>query len=225
MKKERNKKQIAASLRNIKLATEKKKSISHGEWFCKVCKIEKRATIHQLRKTYCSKECMAIDYKIKTLGSNNPNFKNSKEKICKYCGKTFYVSQKQKYCSHSCFVKDDFPLRTHARKDLNHKELVDILEMGGASVKDTSKLANGFPDILVWHFNEWHLIEIKNPKTSYGKKGLSKSQKSFAENWNGGPVFVLKTSEDAKNFLNGKFEFIEQVGKNKKLNIELIKNM
>jgi hypothetical protein len=81
MKKERNKKQIEASLKNIKLATEKKKLISHGEWKCKVCKVEKRATIHQLRKIYCSKECMALDYKQRLSGSNNPNFKNAKEKI------------------------------------------------------------------------------------------------------------------------------------------------
>jgi hypothetical protein len=70
---------------------------------------------------------------------------------------------------------------------------------------------NGIPDILVWHLEKWHLIEIKNPKTDYGKKGLSPRQQKWAEEWRGGPVFIIRTEDDANKFLIGEFADIDQV--------------
>ena len=77
-----------------------------------------------------------------------------------------------------------------------------------------SKAMYGFPDLLVWHFETWHLVEIKNPKTHYGKQGLNKLQKKWAEEWRGGPVFIMRTEEDVDKFIIGEFGEIDQV-KNK----------
>jgi hypothetical protein len=219
MNRQSSPKKIAAALRNLELAKEKNQSKVFGIWQCKTCKKEARATVHQLRKTYCSSSCMAIDYKTRLSGKNNPHFKNAGLKVCEYCNKEFNSYQKERrFCSQDCSIKDNFPLRTYAKKDLNHNFIVEILVKGGANVKDMSKVAGGMPDLLVWYLDEWHLIEIKNPKTHYGRQGLSKLQKKFAEEWNGSCVFIIKTEEDANNFLAGKFESIEQGGKFKKLN-------
>jgi hypothetical protein len=183
-------------------------------WSCVVCKIQKPATAHQKRKKYCSKNCMAIEYKNRFKGENNANYKNSEIRICKVCQKEYKsYNKKRKYCSQDCFQaigKDN--VRFAAKKDNNHHIIVDALEKGGVVVKDTSKLMQGFPDLLVWHMKAWHLIEIKNPDTAYGKKGLSKSQKKFAENWQGGPVFIIRTSQDVEKFIIGEFDEIDQVG-------------
>jgi len=186
-------------------------------WTCKVCKVQKVATAHLKRQTYCSKSCMSIAYKVELLGANNPNFSNAGIRICKVCNKEYKNYNKtRKYCSMACRdVEGNEALRHNARKDANHNELVEILEKGGMVVKDTSKLMQGFPDLLVWHMEAWHFVEIKNPNTAYGKKGLSKSQQKFADDWKGGPVFILRTKEDAEKFIIGEFAEIDQVGGNK----------
>lgn len=212
-------KKIAAAFKNLELANAKNRSKQFGIWKCKTCNKEAKATVHQLRKTYCSSACMALDYKTRLSGENNPHFKNASIRICEYCNKQFNSYQKdRRFCSKECCNKENFSLRTYAKKDLNHNFIVEILQKGGANVKDMSKVAGGMPDLLVWYMEEWHLIEIKNPKTTYGRKGLSKLQKKFAEEWNGGAVFIMKTEEDAKNFLQGQFEKVEQGGTYKKLN-------
>ena len=59
-------------------------------------------------------------------------------------------------------------MRTYAKKDLNHNFITDLLQKGGAVVKDMSRVAGGMPDLLVWYMEEWHLIEIKNPQHCLG---------------------------------------------------------
>ena len=212
-------KKISAALKNLELANAKNKLRQFGIWKCKTCSKEAKATVHQMRKTYCSSACMALDYKTRLAGENNPRFKNASIRICEHCNKQFNSYQKERrFCSNDCCYKENFHLRTYAKKDLNHNFIVEILVQGGANVKDMSKVAGGMPDLLVWYLGEWHLIEIKNPKTHYGRQGLNKTQKKFAEEWNGGAIFIVKTEEDAKNFLAGKFENVEQGGKHKKLN-------
>jgi len=188
-----------------------------GIWTCAVCKVEKRATVHQKRKKYCSNACVSIAYKVALLGKQNPNFRNAGIKICKVCKKQYKsYDKRRKYCSMVCRdVEGNEALRHNARKDANHNEIVEILEKGGIIVKDTSKLMQGFPDLLVWHMDAWHLVEIKNPNTAYGKKGLSKSQQKFADDWRGGPVFIMRTKEDAEKFIIGEFAEIDQVGGDK----------
>lgn len=96
------------------------------------------------------------------------------------------------------------------KKDANHKEIVQLLRALGAFVKDLSDAGNGVPDLIVWHLNAWRLVEIKNTQTSYGKKGLNKVQRKWADDWRGGTVYIIKTDEDVKNFMAGKFDKVEK---------------
>ncbi len=153
---------------------------------------------------------MAEVYKTQLKGSANPNFRNAGITNCLACGKQFKTYHDNKYCCKLCAIKN-MP-RTAAKKDSNHEKIVEELEAGGARCMDMSKMGNGFPDLLVWHLDMWHVVEIKNPQTAYGKKGLNKRQKEWATEWQGGPVYVVRTSEDCQNFVSGRFEMIENEG-------------
>jgi endogenous inhibitor of DNA gyrase (YacG/DUF329 family) len=204
-----------AAIENLKKANAKNKSKPFGIWKCKTCQKEARATIHQLRKTYCSNACMSQDYKVRLLGQNNPHYSDASKRICEICQKTYKSYQKTtRFCSMGCRDKNGLSagMRHNAKKDDNHNEIVGYLEAGGAFVIDCSKMMHGMSDLLVWHIEQWHLVEIKNPKTSYGKKGLNPSQMKFANNWQGGPVYIVRTKEDVDSFLIGEFEKIDKVG-------------
>lgn len=64
---------------------------------------------HALKKTYCSKACMAQDYKTRLRGENNPNFQAevSHTFVCAVCEKPFTsYGPTPKYCSLSCKGRD-----------------------------------------------------------------------------------------------------------------------
>lgn len=210
-------KKIEAAIKNLEKANEKNRNKVFDVWTCKKCGIEKRATVHQKRQKYCSSKCVSEVYKEELKGNKNPNFKNSGLRICIVCEKQYkHYNNRSILCSVNCrnIYGLSPAMRNNARKDENHNMIVELLEKGGAIVKDMSKAMYGFPDLLVWHFEKWHLVEIKNPKTNYGKQGLNKLQKKWAEEWQGGPVFIMRTEEDVDKFIIGEFEEIDQV-KNK----------
>ena len=189
---------------------------SRGFWECKGCKKQiLRPIAHQLRKTYCSNSCMSNDYKVRLAGENNPHYLNSGNKTCEQCNKEFkHYLKSRRFCSMACRDKHGLSpgMRNNARKDSNHNEMVEYLQKGGAVVKDCSKMMHGMPDLLVWHMEAWHLVEIKNPNTSYGKKGLSPSQLKFANEWQGGPVYIVRTKEDCELFLIGELKKLDHFG-------------
>jgi hypothetical protein len=72
-----------------------------------------------------------------------------------------------------------------ARTDKGHKAIVQALRQVGCKVSDTSRVGQGFPDLVVRHFccdgcKEWRvkLMEIKEPK---GK--LTPDQEQFIQDW------------------------------------------
>lgn len=81
-------------------------------------------------------------------------------------------------------------------KDNNHDEIAHALQDIGAAVMDTSSLGDGFPDIIVGFRGEVYLIEIKNDKTAYGKKGLNKKQVEFHAKW-AGYVHIVRSIDEA----------------------------
>lgn len=81
--------------------------------------------------------------------------------------------------------------------DNNQKVIVKALLQVGAKVWDTTKVGNGFPDLLVSFQGKDYKMEIKNPNTSYGKKGFNKNQKRFVDAWKGSPVFLVSSVDDA----------------------------
>lgn len=143
---------------------------------------------------------------------------------CKNCGKMFehHRSAKRKYCSYDCSIKDGTAFRagraaarsnnTKYKKDHNHDEIVSALEKCGVQVIDTSHMGRGFPDLICCSRRETHLVEIKNPETHYGKRGLNGLQKKFAEEWRGGPVYIIRTVDDVEAFANGRLDDIDYYG-------------
>lgn len=87
-----------------------------------------------------------------------------------------------------------------AKKDANHRMLVQALEAGGCQVIDISAHGYGAPDLIVCRRGETLLVELKNPQTGYGRK-LNKNQVAWATNWPA-PVYILKSLADVTEFLN-----------------------
>lgn len=97
-----------------------------------------------------------------------------------------------------------------AKKDANHKEIMAILRQFCA-VHDLSHAGYGVPDGVVYVKGNWHLFDIKNPKTSYGRRGLNQRQKQWMVDWRGGPVFLIHNETEAQLLAKGHFETLKKV--------------
>lgn len=97
-----------------------------------------------------------------------------------------------------------------AKKDANHNEIVSFFRENNVVVNDLSSAGFGVPDLIVFSDSQWRLVEIKNLKTAYGKSGLNKVQKKWAENWQGGVVFIITSIDDAKLFIDKKYNELRQ---------------
>jgi hypothetical protein len=102
-----------------------------------------------------------------------------------------------KYCSLGCY----HAMKLRASKDLNHKEIQEALERMGALVLDTSGVGRGIPDLIVSHMGRVYLVEIKNPRTAYGRRGLNPMQQRLKDaGWH---VEVLTSVDEAVSFIQG----------------------
>jgi Holliday junction resolvase len=86
-------------------------------------------------------------------------------------------------------------LRVRARKDSNHKEIVDALRDMGISVLDTSQLGNGAPDIVIGFRGKSILIEIKDGNKPPSQRKLTKDEGIFQSTWKGEYVVVKSLDE------------------------------
>ena len=271
-------------------------------WKCAECGTEARATAHQMRRTYCSKSCMALGYAKRLKGKSNPNFKSAAPKICatcdkeynsysktsKYCSLTCRNPQKtekplaecpkcnsgfkrktsdQKYCSQECYKaakakpkknwyqprpraknlkncehcsKEFHSAKSSARKfcsyecfldsggaqragdaaamakrayggkkDANHHEIFDALSKL-IPVRDLSDAGCGVPDGIAWIKDGWHLFDVKNLKTGYGRRGLNPRQRKWADDWRGGAVYLIHDVDEAILFATGRFDQLKK---------------
>lgn len=141
---------------------------------------------------------------------------------CEQCSSPFraYTSSRRRFCSYQCHLDSGGALRAGLaasratmkygpKKDANHNELVAAMESLGLCVYDVSGLGRGLPDCLVWVRGEWQLVEIKNPKTGYGRRGLNSIQKRWIGQWRGGPVFIVRTTEDVANLACGAMDKLD----------------
>lgn len=88
------------------------------------------------------------------------------------------------------------------RRDANHAEIVRALLAVGCSVVDTSNIGiEGFPDLIVGYRLRTVLIEIKAPdergRLSRGAQRSAVRQAEWRAKWRGGPVFVVRSPEEA----------------------------
>ncbi len=80
--------------------------------------------------------------------------------------------------------------RRRKKTDANEKEIVDALEAAGCVVVPIGKPV----DLLVGRLGVTHLLEVKNPD---GKNRLEPAQRDFIAEWNGRPVVVVRTIDEA----------------------------
>lgn len=173
---------------------------------CAYCGISFRC-FKTSNKVTCSTKCSI---------ANRSDSKVTKK--CLTCSIEFksYPSSNRIYCSYKCHLDNGgafkaglaaakATMKYGSKKDANHAEMFAVLKKYCA-VYDVSTSGMGIPDGLAWINGAWHLFDIKNPKTGYGKRGLNSIQKKWLSQARGGPVYLLYTVEDAENFATGRFD-------------------
>jgi hypothetical protein len=81
-------------------------------------------------------------------------------------------------------------MRYARRTDANQSVIVDALRKAGAKVK----IVHQPYDLQIWAGDRTMYIEVKNPKTYYGRKGLNGKQ---TEESKGLPVYMVDSVESA----------------------------
>lgn len=149
---------------------------------------------------YCSKACVAAAFRVQMLSAGNPNYRDAlRKKSCLECGRPIQGYRDNiKFCSRKCKHESEWfisQMRLKGRKDLNHDVIQNAFLQLGCSVLDLSAQGRGVPDLIVACGGVIHLVEIKNPETYYGRRGLNKRQQAFKERF-GGCVENVATVED-----------------------------
>lgn len=84
-----------------------------------------------------------------------------------------------------------------ARKDDNHAGIVRDLRRVGVRVLDLSRVGDGCFDLLCLFRGRWTFLEVKNPRSAYGRAGLTDSQRMFRLLWSDVPSFPVNNSAEA----------------------------
>ena len=92
-------------------------------------------------------------------------------------------------------------VRRDSRVDANQAEIVDALRAVGATVHLIRTVRKGCPDLLVGFRRETYLMETK---TEEGK--LNDGQVEWHSNWEGRPVYVVRTIEHAWHIIGADVE-------------------
>jgi len=88
-------------------------------------------------------------------------------------------------------------MRRAARRDGNHTLIAQAFERLGCTVLDTPAIGiAGFPDLVVGLFGVWHVVEVKNPETRYGRAGLNSNQSAFDRDSNGERMWTVSSEDE-----------------------------
>lgn len=82
------------------------------------------------------------------------------------------------------------------RTDANQNDVVKALRRVGASVRDTSRLGEGFPDLVVGYRADNFLLEVKDGTKPPSARKLTQPEEEFINNWRG-TVYVVKSVGEA----------------------------
>jgi hypothetical protein len=95
-------------------------------------------------------------------------------------------------------------LARHAKaRDGNEPQIVEALRRGGASVHRIDTPC----DLLVGIAGRTHLVEVKRPlgpKGGMKDRNLTPDQRRFRENWKGSDLEILRTVDDAADWIKRK---------------------
>lgn len=84
----------------------------------------------------------------------------------------------------------------HGRRDNNQRAVAKALMDVGATVVDTADMGDGFPDLVVGYKGVTVMFEVKGPQ---GR--LTEHQVAFQGAWRGGPLFVVRSPQEARDAL------------------------
>lgn len=104
------------------------------------------------------------------------------------------------------------PVRHAFRKDKSQTDIVTVLRKLGCTVVSVH-IPHG-PDLLVGHKGKTYLVEVKSPRDpkTYKVGKLSEGQETFIKDWNGSPVAVVYTPEEAITAVFGPGWMIDEQG-------------
>lgn len=197
-------KKIAAAMVNLVKAAEANKArpSTQVDQTCPTChSVRKIKPSHVGTEIYCSKACMAEGYKTRLRGKANPNYRGTLGKVCQQCGGQYdHYNKARKFCSRSCYVASIPELVGRLGRsgiDVNQSVVVTALRAVGVSVFITSKIGHGMPDLITGYGGITKLLEVKNPKTAYGRKGFTETQQKWADAWLGEKPVIVRSVEDA----------------------------
>lgn len=83
-------------------------------------------------------------------------------------------------------------------KDANHRSIVAVLRVCGASVETIEAGKAGCPDLLVGIFGVTELVEVKDGAAKDRRqRELRETQEAWHRSWRGRPVRVVRSLDDA----------------------------
>ena len=93
-------------------------------------------------------------------------------------------------------------MRHRAKLDANQTAIVDALRKAGCTVQSLAAVGGGVPDILVGWLGDILLMEIKDGTLSPSRRELTPDQIKWHAAWNGTPVAVVKSVDEALRAIN-----------------------
>jgi len=96
---------------------------------------------------------------------------------------------------------------SYGNPDANQEAIIKVYRQCGWNVAITSKVGNGFPDLVVANHGDDTLVEVKIKK---GK--LRDSQIKFIRTWRGKPVAIIRSVEDAlRHIQTGQYNTLAEI--------------
>src|SRR5574338_1305886 len=86
-------------------------------------------------------------------------------------------------------------MRRRARTDGNHTEIRTAFRKLGYSVADTSRVGDGFPDLVISLADITALVEVKDGQKPPSARKLTPDEKDFRAKWKG-LYFVVESLDD-----------------------------
>lgn len=87
-------------------------------------------------------------------------------------------------------------MRRAARRDANHRSVIEYLRDLGWSVLDIADAGDGVPDLAVSRGNFACLVEIKDGAKPKSKRALTPKEQQVKDGWQG-PYVIALDGEDA----------------------------
>ena len=87
-------------------------------------------------------------------------------------------------------------MRRAGKIDANQNAIVHDLRAAGCSVRITSSLGQGFPDLVVGARGKTFLLEVKDSSQPPSKRRLTPDEKEFHDSWQG-HIAIVETAEEA----------------------------